>query len=152
MDYIKTKIISALIIAAVFFTVLFTVILNKKHERYILFFKNSFNSEIEAEIRYLPKQNIKPEEAAFMEELALGPVNHDLYSFINPKFKLISCFSKEGILHVNFPENMLENIKEGFDSDDIAMLLQKNIFTNLKHINEAVIYIEGKEIYKLSKK
>lgn len=152
MDYIKTKIFSMLTIIAVFAAVIFFVLLEDRHERYVFFFKNSLNSKIETEVRYLLKQDIKPKEQAFMEDLILGPVNHDCYPFLVPDMKLRSCFSRNGVLYIDFPGTVMERIGQGFDSEDIAILLRKNIFTNFKDINKVSVFIEGKEIYELLKK
>jgi hypothetical protein len=66
--------------------------------------------------------------------------------------KLRSCFSRNGVLYIDFPGTVMERIGQGFDSEDIAILLRKNIFTNFKDINKVSVFIEGKEIYELLKK
>ncbi|UTC76052.1 GerMN domain-containing protein [Treponema sp. OMZ 792] len=152
MNYIKTKIITASLLLVVIIIVLFTSSFNKKHDRYVLFFKNSITGKIDTEIRYVPLQNITEPEAAFFEELMLGPVNHHCYSFIRAGSKLLSCFVKDGILYADLPLAFVEDIKREFDSDEIKALLQKNIFTNCKDLKAAHIFIEGIEIYELLKK
>ncbi|UTC78077.1 GerMN domain-containing protein [Treponema sp. OMZ 799] len=152
MNYIKTKIISASLLIVIIIIVLFTSVFNKKHDRYVLFFKNSITGKIDTEIRYVPVQNITEPEAAFFEELMLGPVNHHCYSFIEAGSKLLSCFVKDGILYADLPLIFIEDIKQEFDSDEIKALLQKNIFTNCKDLKAAHIFIEGIEIYELLKK
>ena len=73
MNYIKTKIIAAFLLIVIIIVVLFTSVLNKKYDRYVMFFKNSITGKIDTEIRYVPIQNIMEPEAAFFEELMLGP-------------------------------------------------------------------------------
>lgn len=152
MNYIKTKIFSFLLIAAVFAVVVYTSVLGNNRRRYVLFFKNSLNSKIETEIRYLPVQNIKSEEQAFMEDLMLGPVNHDHYRFAEPGTELRSCFLRNGVLYIDFPGKVMDAFTPDFGADDLALLLRKNIFTNFKNIDKVSVYINGKEIYELSKK
>ena len=152
MNYIKTKIISAFLLIVIIIIILFTSVLNKKHDRYVLFFKNSITGKIDTEIRYVPVQNIVEPEAAFFEELMLGPVNHYCYAFIPEGFKLRSCFVKEDILYADLPAVFIEGIKKELDSDEIKILLQKNIFTNCKTLKEAHIFVEGTHIYELLQK
>ena len=75
MNYIKTKIFAASLLASIIIVILFTSVFNKKYDRYVLFFKNSITGKIDTEIRYVPVQNVMEPEAAFFEELMLGPVN-----------------------------------------------------------------------------
>ena len=152
MNYIKTKIFASSLLLAIIITVLFTSVFNKKYDRYVLFFKNSITGKIDTEIRYVPVQNVIEPEAAFFEELMLGPVNHYCYSFIPADSKMISCFVKDGILYADLPLVFVAEIKQQFDSDEIRQLLQKNIFTNCKNLKAAHIFIEGVEIYELLKK
>ncbi len=152
MNYIKTKIIAAFLLIVIIIVVLFTSVLNKKYDRYVMFFKNSITGKIDTEIRYVPIQNIMEPEAAFFEELMLGPVNHYCYSFIRAGSKLLSCFVKEGVLYADLPVVFIEDIKQELDSDEIRYLLQKNIFTNCKDLKAAHIFVEGIEIYELLKK
>ncbi len=152
MNYIKTKIFASSLLLAIIITVLFTSVFNKKYDRYVLFFKNSITGKIDTEIRYVPVQNVIEPEAAFFEELMLGPVNHYCYSFIPSDSKMISCFVKDGILYADLPLVFVAEIKQEFDSDEIRQLLQKNIFTNCKALKAAHIFIEGVEIYELLKK
>ena len=151
MNYIKTKIISAFLLIVIIIVVLFTSVFNKKYDRYVLFFKNSITGKIDTEIRYVPVQNVIEPEAAFFEELMLGPVNHYCYSFIPADSKMISCFVKDGILYADLPLVFVAEIKQEFDSDEIRQLLQKNIFTNCKNLKAAYIFVEGVEIYELFK-
>ncbi|UTC65634.1 GerMN domain-containing protein [Treponema sp. OMZ 788] len=152
MNRIKTKIITASLLLVIVIVLSFTSVFNKKYDRYVLFFKNSITGKIDTEIRYVPVQNITEPEAAFFEELMLGPVNHHCYSFIRAGSKLISCFVKDGILYADLPVVFTEDIKQEFDSDQIKALLQKNIFTNCKDLKAAYIFVEGMEIYELLKK
>ncbi|AIN94490.1 GerMN domain-containing protein [Treponema putidum] len=152
MNYIKTKIISASLLLVIIIITLFTSVLNKKHDRYVLFFKNSITGKIETEIRYVPVQNIVEPEAAFFEELMLGPINHYCYAFIPEGSKIGSCFVKEGILYADLPAAFIEGIKKDFDSDENKRLLQKNIFTNCKTLKAANIFVEGTHIYELLQK
>ena len=152
MNYIKTKIFASSLLLAIIITVLFTSVFNKKYDRYVLFFKNSITGKIDTEIRYVPVQNVIEPEAAFFEELMLGPVNHYCYSFIPADSKMISCFVKDGILYADLPLVFVAEIKQEFDSDEIRQLLQKNIFTNCKDLKAAHIFVEGIEIYELLKK
>ena len=152
MNYIKTKIFASSLLLAIIITVLFTSVFNKKYDRYVLFFKNSITGKIDTEIRYVPVQNVIEPEAAFFEELMLGPVNHYCYSFIRAGSKLLSCFVKEGVLYADLPVVFIEDIKQELDSDEIRYLLQKNIFTNCKDLKAAHIFVEGIEIYELLKK
>ncbi|WP_371922614.1 hypothetical protein [Treponema sp. OMZ 790] len=84
--------------------------------------------------------------------MMLGPVNHHCFSFIPAGSKLLSCFVKEGILYADLPASFIDGIKEELDSEEIRKLLQKNIFTNCKHLKAAYIFAEGTEIYELLKK
>ena len=152
MNYIKTKIFAASLLASIIIVILFTSVFNKKYDRYVLFFKNSITGKIDTEIRYVPVQNVMEPEAAFFEELMLGPVNHYCYSFIRAGSKLLSCFAKEGVLYADLPVVFIEDIKQELDSDEIRYLLQKNIFTNCKDLKAAHIFVEGIEIYELLKK
>ncbi|UTC61371.1 GerMN domain-containing protein [Treponema sp. OMZ 787] len=152
MNRIKTKIITASLLLVIVIVLSFTSVFNKKYDRYVLFFKNSITGKIDTEIRYVPVQNITEPEAAFFEELMLGPVNHHCYSFIRAGSKLISCFVKDGILYADLPVVFTEDIKQEFDSDQIKALLQKNIFINCKDLKAAYIFVEGMEIYELLKK
>ena len=152
MNYIKTKIIAAFLLIVIIIVVLFTSVLNKKYDRYVMFFKNSITGKIDTEIRYVPIQNIMEPEAAFFEELMLGPVNHHCYSFIPSGTKLLSCFVKDGTLYADLPLVFVENIRPEFDSDAIKELLEKNIFTNCKTLQAACIFVDGMEIYELLKK
>lgn len=152
MNRIKTKIITASLLFVIVIVLSFTSVFNKKYDRYVLFFKNSITGKIDTEIRYVPVQNITEPEAAFFEELMLGPVNHHCYSFIKTGSKLLSCFVKDGILYADLPLIFIEEIKKEFDSDEIKALLQKNIFTNCKGLKASHIFVEGVEIYELLKK
>ena len=152
MNYIKTKIFAAFLLIVIIIVILFTSVFNKKYDRYVLFFKNSITGKIDTEIRYVPVQNIMEPEAAFFEELMLGPVNHYCYSFIPTGSKILSCFVKEGILYADLPMVFVAEIKQEFDSDQIRQLLQKNIFTNCKALKSAHIFVEGVEIYELLQK
>lgn len=150
MDYIKTKIIAGGLLFVIVLIALFSV-LNNKYERYVMFFKNSVNSKIETEIRYIPPQDIEPMEVYFFKELMLGPVNHDRYSFFNRESKLLSCFVRNGTLYVDFPASFMEVICEDFDSEEIKNLLAKNIFLNCKNLKSVYIAVEGVQIYDLLK-
>ncbi len=151
MNYIKTKIITGCLLIAIILTVLLTSVFNRSYDRYVFFFKNSVTSKIETEIRYVPVQDRDPWEVYFFKELMLGPVNHVHYPFINSERGIISCFVRNGVLHANLPPVFLENIDMNLDSDDIAFLLSKNIFTNCKELKSACIYIDGVQIYELLK-
>ncbi len=151
MNFLKTKIISGILLLAIITSVFF-LNSNKKYDRLVLFFKNSITKEIECEIRYIPKQSIKAFEEAFCEELILGPVNHQNYVFLHKKNFLNSCFVKNSVLYMDFPETFLTVIKDDFTNDEIAYLLEKNIFTNCKNIKSAFISINGRKIYEFFKK
>ncbi len=152
MNYIKTKIIAGTLLLGIMLFAAYTVVFNNKHDRFVLFFKNSITKQIETEIRFVPKQTIKPKEVAFIEELLLGPVNHNQYAFLNPNEKPNSCFVKNGVLYIDFSENFLESIQNDFDNEDISELLKKNIFTNCLNINSVFISVNGAKIYEFFKK
>ncbi len=151
MNFLKTKIITGILLLAVVLS-LFFISNNKKYDRLVLFFKNSISKEVETEIRYIPKQSIKSFEEEFCEELMLGPVNHQNYSFLNKGAFLNSCFTKNGVLYMDFPESFLTVINENFTNDEISVLLEKNIFTNCKDIKSAFISVNGRKIYEFFKK
>lgn len=152
MSYIKTKIICSLLLLGIIITVLFAGILNKKYDRYTMFFKNSLNSKIEMEVRYVPVQNLKAPEVAFFEELMLSPTDHDLYSLSKPGLKLNSCFVKNNVLYADLPSSFLEGINKNMDADDLSFLFSKNVFTNFKNLESLCIFIDGHQVYELFKK
>ncbi len=151
MDFIKTKIISGILLLGIVVS-LFVIKNNYNYDRLVLFYKNSISKKIETEIRYLPKQNLKDSEVAFCEELFLGPVNHQNYLFLEKGEFLNACFVKNEVLYIDFPESFLNVISADFSSDDISFLLEKNIFTNCKSIKSAFISVNGRKIYEFFKK
>ncbi len=151
MEFLKTKIIVGILLLGTILGIFF-INNNKKYDRLVLFFKNSISKEIETEIRYVPKQNIKTIDEVFCEELILGPVNHENYVFLKRGGKFNSCFVRAGVLYMDFPEGFLNVISEDFTTEEIASLLEKNIFTNCKHIKSAFISVNGRKIYEFLKK
>ncbi len=151
MNFLKTKIIFGILLLGTILAVFF-INANSEYNRFVLFFKNSITKEIETEIRYIPEQNIKDIDVAFCEELILGPVNHQNYEFLQRGGKVNACFVKNGVLYMDLPETFLKVINEDFTNDEIAYLLEKNIFTNCKHINSAFISVNGRKIYEFFKK
>ncbi len=152
MKFIKTKIIAGILLLLISGFAVYTGFQNRKYNRFVMFFKNSITKEIETEIRFVPKQLNKPKEVLFFEELMLGAVNHEHYLFLNPEEKLNSCFVKDTVLYIDFPESFLQSVKDDFNSDDISFLLEKNIFTNCLNINSVFISVNGTKIYEFLKK
>ncbi len=150
MNYIKTKIIAGILLIIIASAVIFSIT-DKKYERYVMFFKNSVTSKVEAEIRYVPVQNIEDASVYFFKELMLGPVNHDYYPFLKSGKPVLSCFVKNNTLYADLPASFMESIDDGIDSEDIKFLFFKNIFVNCKNLEAAYIYVEGVQIYELLK-
>lgn len=151
MNYLKTKLFLVSLILILSFILFYQIVLNNNYNRYILFFKNSLTSKIEHEIRNVPKQNIKSFEESFFEELMLGPVNHNFYSYINPESHSYSCIVNKENFYIHFDTTFLNTINKNFESDEISFLIQKNIFTNCKKINNVFIFIDGVQIWDFSR-
>lgn len=151
MKYFKIKIFLLSLILILSSILFYQIVFNNNYTRYILFFKNSLTLKIEHEVRTVPKQNIKSFEEAFFDELMLGPVNHNFYSYVNPQLHSYSCIVNEDNFYIHFDKTFLSTINENFEFHEISFLLQKNIFTNCKKINNIFVFIDGIQIWNFSR-
>ena len=105
----------------------------KKHERYLMFFKNKITNETQIENRYIVLDSL------------LGPTNHQLRSFFPHGMKCKSLFVRDDVLYLDLPRDSLLYASESFE--DFYNLFRKSLKLNFPSIKDAYVSIEGVQVY-----
>lgn len=117
----------------------------KKHERYLMFFKNKITNETQIENRYIVLDSDKESLNCFVEEFLLGPTNHQLRSFFPSGMKCKSLFVRDDILYLDLPRDSLLYASESFE--DFYNLFRKSLKLNFPSIKDTYVSIEGVQVY-----
>lgn len=117
------------------------------HNRFTLYLLNARTGKLGSEARYVLKTDSKSLEQQFVEELILGPMNHNFYDFFDKHTKYTACFVDGQTLYVSFPKAVLLEIQERMPFEKFYNLFEKNIFANFSHINEVCMFLDGVEVY-----
>lgn len=117
----------------------------KKHERYLMFFKHKITNETQLENRYIVVDADKESLNCFVEEFLLGPTNHQLRSFFPHGMKYKSLFVKDDVLYLDLPRDSLLYMNESFE--DFYELFKKSLKLNFPSIKNAYVFIEGVQAY-----
>lgn len=132
---------------ALIFIYFFTLPFTTKHNRYTLYFVNMRTGQVGTEIRFLPKKTFKAREVELVEELMLGPMNHDYYDFMKKNTSYHSCFVDNHTLYVSFPKSLLPDVQERMPFEQFYTLFEKNIFANCPNIKEVCLFLDGVQVY-----
>ncbi len=123
-------------------------VVNGSYTRMLLFFDHAHTGRQMTEVRYL-KTLTKPLAVHIVDELLLGPVNHDFSSLFVTSSRANRCFVDGSVLYVDVPAT-------AFNIDGIAKaslpkrsfeLLKKNVFENCPDIKEIYVYVDGVRIF-----
>lgn len=120
--------------------------INRKQDRYILYFDSPGFNELCTETRFLSKNTYQSKEMAFVEELLLGPVTNRYIPLFNKKTVCDFCFVREKTLYVGISKEALLVSKETAEIKRGIEVFKKNILKNFKNINTIEMYIDGKEV------
>lgn len=80
-------------------------------------------------------------EKLIVQQLIQGPTDKDLYPTINPKTKILSIFTKEGICYLNLNKEFLNPVQNA--TGEVAIYSLVNSLVELKDINKVQISVEG---------
>lgn len=119
----------------------------KKHERYLMFFKHKITHEIHFENRYIVLDADKESINCFVEEFLLGATNHQLCSFFPHGMKYKSLFVRDDDLYLDLPRDSLLHVSEGVTFEDFYNLFRRSLFLNFPSIKNVYIFIEGTQAY-----
>lgn len=120
----------------------------KRHERYLMFFKNKITNETQLENRYIVLDTNKENLTCFVEEFLLGPTNYQLRSFFPHGMKYKSLFVRDDILYLDLPRDSLLYMNESFE--DFYELFRKSLKLNFPSIKNVYVFVEGVQAYEKS--
>lgn len=118
-----------------------------KHNRYTLYFLNLRTKEVGTEARYVLKTGSMSREVQLVQELVLGPMNHDFYDYVEKGTSYDSCFVDGKILYVSFPKSVLTDIQTKMSFETFYELFKKNVFSNFSNITEVCMFLDGVQVY-----
>ena len=138
-----------LFIVSILSTLAFLHFHEKRHERYLMFFKHKITKEVQLENRYIVLDSDKESLNCFVEEFLLGPANHQLSSFFPRGMKYKSLFIRDGVLYLDLPRDSLLHTCEDVTFEDFYNLFKKSLSINFPSIKDVHIFIEGTQTYKV---
>jgi len=144
--FTKPRLICTLLLAAIAGALFFSYTVNPKLQRTLLYFRQSGGST-GVEERYLPQSSGKELAVLIVDELLLGPFDHNLLRFCDPELRPRTCFVRKSALYLDLPAQILTPQVKTPDFHTVYMLLRKNILTNCKDIDTVYIYIDGVPAY-----
>lgn len=119
----------------------------KKHERYLMFFKHKITNEVQIENRYVVLNNDKESLNCFVEEFLLGPSNHQLHSFFPRGMKYKSLFIRDEVVYLDLPRDSMLHMPNGISFEDFYNLFKKSLALNFPSIKNVYIFVEGVQAY-----
>lgn len=116
--------------------------------RSIFYFPASFSSNVEMEIRYLPREkNQNDRFRLYLDELMLGPSDQQCDPLFTPEATLLSSFIRGRDAYINLSAEAVQPGSDTLKWSDVYRILKKNVFTNFRNIARIYIYIDGQEVY-----
>lgn len=134
-----------IILATLFFS-LFKFTLNGKKNRYIVYFDSPDSNYLCTETRFLSKVPEKSKEAAFVEDILLGPLTNRYKPLFNTNTVCNFCFIRDKTLYIGLSKEALEQNDDTVEIKRGIEILKTNIFRNFKNISTIEMYIDGKEV------
>ncbi len=126
--------------------------LKQKTERHVLYFASYDTPKICTEVRHLPLHPVQGREAAFVDELLLGPMTNRYKRLFAHGTRAEFCFREGHTLHVGLSEEALYPDAEAYDIRKGVELLRANIVRNFTKINSVEVYIAGKSVWETTER
>ncbi|PIE98910.1 MAG: hypothetical protein CR988_01025 [Treponema sp.] len=142
-----SKFVMFVVFASLLVVTIMSAGLFKKHDRYVIFFLNSRTKQEVSEPRYVLRQYIRAPEVHFVEELMLGPMNHDYYDYVKKTTKYNSCFVRGETLYIDLPKKVFTEVEENMSFRLFYDMFIKNIYTNCKKIKSVQMFLDGEPVY-----
>lgn len=147
MEFKFPNMIFFIIFAGLIALYVLTMPFTEKHNRYTMYFVNMRTKQIGTEARYVVKNGNKKNEVQFVEELLLGPMNHDFYDYVKKDTKINACFVDGTTLYISLPESVLDDVQDKMTFKQFYDLFEKNVFKNFSHISNVCMFLDGKQVY-----
>lgn len=103
--------------------------------------------QLAMEIRYLAKESVQGEIAAYADDLLLGNITHGLRPLFSAGTRAVSCFLRRGVLYLDLNGALLRVSNNSSDIETGVKLLKENILRNFTDVKEVCVFIEGTEAY-----
>lgn len=118
------------------------------HTRLLLFFDHVQTDGEMCEVRYL-WETPNRREARVVDELLLGPINHNYMPLFVGTPQVLRCFTQNKTLYIDLPESgfNVTGTQKATMPKRAFTLLKKNIFENCPDIDRLCVYLDGKQIY-----
>ena len=154
MHYITKTCVSCWILLAGIVIALTATYAGSQSDRLLLYFEDDAG-KIGTEVRYVPHNSNKPLSETVLTELLLGPINRRFTKLANPWIVPNTCFLRNGIFYVDFPEAILSPPEipsayakeKNLDFKTVYQLINKNILTNCKEVQSVYISVCGRQVY-----
>lgn len=118
-----------------------------KHNRYTMYFLNLRTKKVGTEARYVLKNDTIPREEQFVQELVLGPMDHNFYDYFKKGTNYTACFVDGDVLYVAFPKSILLDVESKMPFEQFYELFKKNVFSNFSNIKEVCMFLDGVQVY-----
>ncbi len=149
MIYRKSYILQTLILSVLTVSLSVSLILynrSQRGERRIFYFPSYDSTCLCSEIRYVAKHPVQGDEAAFVEDLLLGPVTNRYKRIFQSGVRAEYCFVKDGTMYVGLSKEAL------FPVDEVSVekgveLLRLNIVKNFTYLNKIEVAIDGHSVF-----
>lgn len=152
MMYGKKQRILSLVSAGVFIAALavssvHVCVSSRGTKRRVLYFHTFDSPSLVTEVRRMGAGAPQGNEAAFVDELLLGPSTYRYKRLFPEGTERDFCFARGGVLYVGLSVRALE---AGHDTDGVkegVSLLKKNIRRNFSGIKKVEVFIDGRPAY-----
>lgn len=144
--FTKPRLMCWLLLIGIAAALLLSYMINPKTQRALLYFQRADGS-IGTEERYLPQFPVKDLPISLVEEMLLGPADHDFLRFCDPQLLPTRCFVRNDSVYVDLPSQVLTPKVKTPDFHTVYTLFRKNILTNCKSIRGIYLYIDGIPAY-----